>query len=265
MALTSRHKEIVTAAREAGGVTVDGLAERCDVTPQTIRRDLNELCTQGVLRRVHGGAVLGSGVANVGYEARRDMSAEAKDAMGRLCAAAVPDGSSLFMNIGTTTEAVARALLSHRDLLVITNNLNVANILAANEQCDVIVAGGMLRRSDSGLVGEATTDFIRQFRVDIAIVGASGIDDDGTLLDYDFREVRVAQAIIENARRTFLVADSSKFRRSAPVRIAGMADVDVFFTDRLTNRELRQACLQSDVEIREVAKSKPETNVGLVP
>ena len=116
------------------------------------------------------------------------------------------------MNIGTTTEAVARALLKHRNLMVITNNLNVANILATSPNSEVIVAGGILRRADGALVGDVTAEFIGQFKVDYAIISSAAVDPDGSLLDYDFREVRVAQAIIKNARKSYLVADHTKFR-----------------------------------------------------
>lgn len=263
MPIILRHNEIMEAARETGSVTVDGLAERFGVTPQTIRRDLNELCGQGLLSRTHGGALLGSGVANVGYETRRDMGAEVKTAIAEICAEAIPDGSSLFINIGTTTEAVARALLNHRELLVITNNINVATILVENPNCDVIVAGGMLRRADRGLVGEATTDFIKQFKVDFAVVGASGIDEDGTLLDFDYREVRVSRAIMEYARLVYLVADQTKLGRSAPVRIGGMDEVDVFFTDRLESPPLRQICAANDVDVREADAEQTPADADL--
>ena len=146
-------------------------------------------------------------------------------------AAQIPDGVSIFMNIGTTTEAVARALLKHRNLMVITNNLNVANILATSPNSEVIVAGGILRRSDGALVGDVTAEFIGQFKVDYAIIGSAAVDPDGSLLDYDFREVRVAQAIIKNARKSYLVADHTKFKMVAPVRIASLAELDGFFTD----------------------------------
>lgn len=249
MAETFRHQEILSVARKDGRVTVEGLAGLFDVTPQTIRRDLADLCDGGHLKRVHGGAILDSGVANYAYDARRGMAAEGKERIGGLCAQAIPNGSSLFINIGTTTEAVARALLGHRDLMVITNNLNVANILAANENCEVVVAGGVLRRSDGGLVGEATADFIRQFKVDVAIIGASAIDEDGSLMDYDYREVRVARAIIENARQVHLVADSSKFDRIAPVRIAPISAVTRFFTDAEPPEAVRAACDAAGVGI----------------
>lgn len=262
MPIIVRHNEIMDAARESGSVTVEDLAERFGVTPQTIRRDLNELCGQGLLSRTHGGALLGSGVANVGYHTRRDMAADTKAAIAMTCAEAIPNGSSLFINIGTTTEAVARALLKHREILVITNNINVATILVDNPDCDVIVAGGMLRRSDGGLVGEATADVIKQFKVDFAVVGASGIDEDGTLLDFDYREVRVSQSILQHSRNVYLVADQTKIGRSAPVRIAGMEDVDIFFTDRLTSPELRQVCVANGVEIRETDVTPSTDQVG---
>ncbi len=249
MDLSYRHQQILNSARDKGRVVVEDLAEALMVTPQTIRRDLNELCARNLLARVHGGAVIESGVANLAYEARRMMAADAKEEIGRLCAAAIPDDASLFINIGTTTEAVARALANRRDLLVITNNLNVANILAGNHHCGVVVTGGMLRRSDGGLVGESTIDMVQQFKADYAVIGASAIDEDGALLDFDYREVRVAQAIIANARRTFLVADSSKFARSAPVRIAHLRSIDAFFTDRIDSPTLREVCAQHGVRV----------------
>jgi len=144
----------------------------------------------------------------------------------------VPDNASLFLNIGTTTEEVARALLGHRGLRVITNNINVANILYSNASCEVIVAGGVVRARDGGIVGEATLDFVRQFKVDVGIIGISGIDGDGTLLDYDYREVRVARAIIDNSRQVFLVTDHTKFGRNAMVRLASIGEIHALFTDR---------------------------------
>ncbi len=252
MALSFRHQSILDVARNIGRVAVDDLAETLSVTPQTIRRDLNDLCDQGHLTRVHGGAILESGVANLAYDARRLMASDEKEMIGRLCAEEIPDDASIFINIGTTTEAVARALKNRRNLMVITNNLNVANILASNPNCDVVVTGGMLRRSDGGLVGEYTIDMVEQFRTDYAVIGVSAIDDDGSLLDFDYREVRIAQAIIKNARKTFLVADSSKLTRSAPVRIGHMSEIDHFFTDKITSEELRHVCDQHDVDITTV-------------
>lgn len=255
--LTFRHKEILNFARASGRVSVDGLAEELHVTPQTVRRDLNFLCDHGQLTRIHGGAVLESSVANMAYTARRSIAASQKEAIGALCAAAIPDDASLFINIGTTTEATARALRRHRGQMVITNNLNIANILAENPHCDVVVTGGMLRRSDGGLVGESTVETVQQFRADYAVIGVSAIDEDGALLDFDYREVQVAKAIIANARHVFLVADNSKLTRSAPIRIGHISQVSAYFTDQITSNALRDVCLLHGVDIHETTPQTP--------
>jgi DeoR family transcriptional regulator, glycerol-3-phosphate regulon repressor len=242
LALNLRQSEILEIARAEGRVQVEDLAQRFDVTLQTIRRDLGDMADAGLLDRVHGGAVARSGAVNLGYEQRRRMNDAAKEAIGRACAAAIPDNSSLILNIGTTTEAVARALLNHRNLTVVTNNMNVATILLANPGCEIVVAGGTLRRSDGGLVGELTTEFFEQFKVDIAIIGTSALDVDGDLLDFDLSEVRVSQSILRQSRRAFLVADHSKVGRSAPARIASLSQVEHMFTDKPLPDLLAQAC-----------------------
>lgn len=237
-----RQMEILEIARASGRVGVEELAERFDVTLQTIRRDLGELADHGMLDRIHGGAVMRSGVSNIGYAERRRMHEDAKAAIARACAARIPDNSSIIINLGTTTEAVARELLGHRNLTVITNNMNVANILVGNDSCEIVVAGGTLRRSDGGLVGDLTTEFMAQFKPDYAIIGASALDSDGDLLDFDMAEVRVSRAIAGLARKCFLVTDISKLERSAPVRIISMSDLDTVFVDRPLPDALMRKC-----------------------
>jgi DeoR family glycerol-3-phosphate regulon repressor len=227
-----RQTAILELARHAGRVDVENLAQRFNVSVQTVRKDLNALCDAKLLVRVHGGAQLSSTVQNVGYEARRIIASAEKAEIGVAAAALIPDSSSLFINIGTTTEAVARNLLQRSGIMAITNNINVANLLRSYSSFQVIVAGGVVRHSDGGIVGEAAVDFIRQFKVDYAVIGTSAIDGDGALLDYDFREVKVTQAIMANARHVILVADATKFERTAPVRIGHLSQVTAFVTNR---------------------------------
>ncbi len=231
MAADLRRARILDIVRRQGFAAIEALAREFAVTPQTVRRDLARLVEEGKIRRFHGGAGLPSSVENIDYGARRVLNLEAKRRIARLVAEHIPDHSSLLINIGTTTEEVARALMGHKGLAVITNNLNVAALMASKEDFQVIVAGGVVRSRDRGIVGEATIDFVRQFKADFAVIGISGIDLDGTLLDFDYREVRVAQAIIQNARVVFLVADHSKFGRSALARMGHVRDVDALFTD----------------------------------
>ncbi len=251
MQLSSRQEEILAIAKTQGRVLVEDLANLFQVTPQTIRKDLNDLCDGKALNRIHGGAVFPSGNENVKYDARRLMAAAQKQAIGRAAGNIIPGNSSLFINIGTTTEAVGEALVDHRELMVITNNINVANRLRVYPSIEVIIAGGVVRGSDGGIVGEAAVDFIRHFKVDYAVIGVSAIDADGALLDFDFREVKVAQAIIANARHVILVSDASKFERTAPVRMGHVSQVHTFITDICPSEEIRRICAENDVRLVE--------------
>lgn len=248
--VSPRQADIMNILRQDGRVGVEELAALFDVSPQTIRKDLNELGDQDLLQRVHGGAVLSSGVKNFEYEARRLLAVEEKRRIGILAASLIPDNCTLLINIGTTTEQVAIALRGREGMLAITNNINVVNILSGTPNFEVIVAGGVVRPTDGGVVGEATVDFIKQFKVDYAVIGSSAIDEDGSLLDYDYREVKVAQAIIENARQTILVADSMKLERSAPVRIGHLTQMDYIVTDKPLPKKLQELCAENDVIIK---------------
>ena len=227
-----RQIKLLNTVRSRGAINVDELAAMLGVTLQTVRRDVQRLADEGLLARFHGGVrVPSSTTENIGYQQRESLHAEGKARIARAVAARVPNDCSLILNIGTTTEAIARALLHHTGLRVITNNLNVATILSSNPACEVIVAGGSVRSRDRAIVGEATVDFIRQFKVDIALIGVSSIEADGTLRDFDLREVKVAQTVIAQAREVWLAADASKFNRPAMIELAKLSQIDRLFTD----------------------------------
>jgi DeoR family glycerol-3-phosphate regulon repressor len=232
MNLAPRHTQLLDEVRAHGPQTIESLAERFGVTLQTVRRDVQRLAEAGLLSRFHGGVRLPvSTTQNIAYRQRQAMSSDAKTRIARAIAQRVPNGCSLILNIGTTIEAVAHELLHHRGLRVITNNLHIAALLSRNPDCEVIVAGGLVRAADQGIVGEATVDFMRQFKVDIGLIGISGIEADGTLRDFDYREVKVARTIIEQSREVWLAADHSKFDRPAMVELARLDEIDVVFTD----------------------------------
>jgi DeoR family transcriptional regulator, glycerol-3-phosphate regulon repressor len=227
-----RQAELLEEVRRRGTVSVEALAERFGVTLQTVRRDLKLLAQASLLARFHGGVRLpGSTTENIEYRQRQLLNQGAKQRIAKAVAKAVPQGCSLIINIGTTAEAIARELVRHRGLRVITNNLNVAAILSDNADCEVIVAGGVVRSRDRGITGEATIDFIRQFKADIGLIGISGIEADGTLRDFDYREVKVAQTIIGQSREVWLAADHSKFNRPAMVEVARLDQLDMLFCD----------------------------------
>ena len=249
MGLTIRKPEIIAIARREGKVTVEGLVEHFGVTPQTIRRDLTELAESGELERVHGGAILTSTTVNIGYNDRRKLHQASKVDIARACAKRIPNDCAVFLNIGTTTEAVATELLNHQGLLVVTNNINIANILSVSDQIDVILTGGQLRRSDGGLIGDLAQNTINQFRFDYAIIGCSALRQNGDLMDFDMQEVSVSKTIIRQSDHVILVADNSKFDRKAPAFVASMQNISTIITDKAMPLECAAQCDVSGTNI----------------
>lgn len=227
-----RHQKIIELVQQTGYLSTDELVAALEVSPQTIRRDLNILAELDLIRRHHGGAASPSSGENSDYGERKQFFSRQKNMIAKETVKLIPNGSSLFIDIGTTPEAVAHALLQHERLRIVTNNLNAAHLLRQNPSFDITLTGGSLR-SDGGLIGEATVNFIAQFRLDFGILGISAIDLDGSLLDYDYHEVQVKRAIIESSRQTLLVVDHSKFTRQAMVRLGHLDDVDYLLTDAM--------------------------------
>lgn len=249
MKQTQRHDVIIELVKRQGYVSTEELVEYFAVSPQTIRRDLNELAEQNRIQRHHGGAALPSSAENTAWHDRKMMYSAEKARIAQKVAAQIPDGSTLFIDIGTTPEAVAHALLNHNQLQVVTNNLNVAILLMAKPDFRVIIAGGDVRSRDGGIIGEATMDFISQFRLDYGILGISGVDMDGALLEFDYHEVRTKRAIIESSRNVILVTDHSKFGRSAMVNLGSIDMLDSLYTDKKPPEAVLKAITQGDVQL----------------
>lgn len=231
MDANSRHQNIVDLLKDQDRVQVEDLADRFGVSTQTIRADLRALSDRGLAMRTHGGAERADQSSSREYAARRQTCAPQKEAMGRIAASLIPDNCSVSLNIGTSTEQVAKALAAHSRLTVLSNNINIINSLIGTRSKDLILAGGAVRQSDGAIVGEDAVEFISRYKVDFAVIGASALDADGSVLDFDAREVSVARAVLRNARTRILVCDTSKFAISAPVRICAIAELDYVVTD----------------------------------
>ena len=245
-----RSPEIIKLANQTSIVRVEELAEYFNVSLQTIRKDLNKLCSDGQLERVHGGAIIPSHIENIEYEQRKKINLLGKQAIGRECAKKIPNDICLFMGIGTSTETAAKLLLEHKNLLIVTNNLNIANVLKNNARSEVVITGGNLRKSDGALIGQPALETIKNFKFDLAILGCSALDSEGNMLDFDTQEILVNQSIISQADKTYLLADHTKFMRKAPVKIAPLSIIDCFLTDNKLEPELLEKCRSWNTEVR---------------
>jgi len=231
MKLSARQEKIVALFRQHGSISVDSLASHFAVTSQTIRRDINALCDANVLRRHHGGAKLAAPGLNQPYEVRRVGNLEGKVRIGTAAGQLIPDGSSVLIGIGTTPEQVAVALIKHERLTIITNNLRAALALSMQPSHRIIVPGGQLRSPNPEILGVEADQLFRNHRADFGVYGVGGIDDDGTLLDYDRHEAASREALRDSCRSRILVVDASKFSRKPSVRGGHLTDQDILITD----------------------------------
>jgi len=247
--MNDRQEQIIDLLRNDGRVEVESLTTRFGVTSQTVRRDLAELCGRGLAARTHGGAKPVASTSSVGYEQRRLHKIEQKQKIGALAASLIPDNCSVILNIGTTTEQVAHSLTAHEGLMVISNNINVIQILRHSNLRDLVIVGGGVRQSDGAIVGDQAVEFISRYKADFALIGASSIDADGVVLDFDSREVAVARTILRNARTRILVADNSKFERNAPVRICDLSELDYVILNAAPPPEFGEAAARCETKV----------------
>jgi DeoR family transcriptional regulator, glycerol-3-phosphate regulon repressor len=230
--VTKRQVRILEIVREHGFASIEHLAGHFEVTQQTVRRVVNQLCDQGLLRRIHGGVGVPVQNQNLAYGSRQGLNPDAKRRIAHAVSNFIPDGASLMIGLGTTPEYVAQALSNRQDLRIITNNLNVAAAFARNPDVEITIAGGTLRPLDRDIVGDAAVRFFSGFKADFGIFGVGGVDQDGALLDFHSDEFKARQAIVANCRIALLVADVSKFGRNATVRGGHLGECHHFFTDK---------------------------------
>jgi DeoR family glycerol-3-phosphate regulon repressor len=226
-----RQMAIADMLRSRDFISVEELAAHFAVATQTIRRDLVALCDQGVARRRHGGIESLARSGNLTFKDRRVLNREAKQSIAAAVASRVSDGESISLGIGTTTQFVAEALLSHRQLKIVTNNLPLAMMVGQNSDFSLAIAGGAVRGGDLDVCGSTVEGFFASYKVDIAIFGVGGIDEDGSLLDFSEEEVRAREAMMRHCRRSYLVLDSSKFARPAHVHGGRIDQVTAVFCE----------------------------------
>ena len=245
-----RHDELLKLVNETGYVSVEDLSEKFEVSTQTIRRDIKKLSNERLLVRHHGGAGRSSSVVNLEYSLRQSSETQEKEAIATEITNYISDNCTIFLTIGTTTEIIAKYLLRRKGIRIITNSMKVASILYGNQDFEVMVPGGILRAHNGGIVGPATLEFVKRFRVDYLITSVGSIDSDGTLLDYDYSEVAIVKSVMKNARSTLIAADSTKFSTTAAVELASIRDTDVLFTDQIPSEPLKTMLKLHDVTVK---------------
>ncbi|MEH3023595.1 MAG: DeoR/GlpR family DNA-binding transcription regulator [Pseudomonas oryzihabitans] len=244
-----RQQALLLLLETAGYVSVEELAERFQVTTQTARRDIADLSATGRVRRHHGGVALAPAIDVVTYRQRRVDRIEAKRRIAQRVATLVPDGAAIYLDCGTTCEAIAEALIQRTGLKVVTCNLRAACLLGDQTDFTIAVPGGFVRNADGSVFGEDAAEFIRRFRFDLAIISVSGVELDGRLADDDYQEVALARIAIGVSHQVMLAVDAHKFGRSGLVELGDLEDVSVLITDALPPAPLSAVLDENDVAL----------------
>lgn len=233
-----RHQTILELIEEQGSVQVSDLCTRFGVSEMTIRRDLAHLEQTGLVRRVYGGAVSARGRS---YEppflTRAGEHREEKERIGRLAASLVHDGDSIALDVGTTTLEVARNLVDKHNLSVITNSLQIANVLANRPGIRLVITGGILRSGELSMIGHLAERAFREFYVDKLFLGVGGISIEAGLTEFNLEDALIKQAMLSTAKECIVVADASKLNRIAFAKIAPLSAVHKLITDSSADPE----------------------------
>jgi len=227
-----RREDITLLVLERGSISVEALADTLNVSTQTIRRDVDALCEGDMMHRVHGRIELSEEYLNTPFDQRAGTNLPGKRAIGEAAARLIPDGSSIFISIGSTPLSVAQALRRCKELTIITNNLSAAMALSEEKSNRIILPGGELRLPDRDILGIEVLDFFGRHRAEFGIFGAAGVAEDGGLLEFHTAEVSAREKICENSKKSILVVDCSKFGRLAPALGGNIIDVDTVILDR---------------------------------
>ena len=248
MLIEKRQQLILDRLARDGAAGIAALAKALGVSRETIRRDLNALSDRQLLKKTHGGA-LASQAAEPSLTTRMEVNAAGKRRIGLAAAKMVPDGASLIIDCGSTTQALARALLQHRRLAVYTNDLNVCRLLSRRNGNVVNLLGGQLREHEDATAGWETVAQVAQYHVDLAFVGVSGIGDDGTLTDYERAGAELRSRMLIAAKLPVLLADRTKFGQVKPVTVANFDKVRRLITDVALAAPIRRRLAARGIEV----------------
>ncbi|WP_394250877.1 DeoR/GlpR family DNA-binding transcription regulator [Arthrobacter pityocampae] len=247
-----RYRQISSLVSADGRVTVAGLSSRFGITKETVRRDLALLENDGVLRRVHGGAIAGSGATTnePSLSSRSEQHSPEKRRIAQAALALVPSTGAVVLDAGSTTGALADLLVEEgrTGLAVITHSVPIAALVSA-AGLSVELVGGRVRALTSAAVGSSTVALFSRLRADIAFIGANGLAAGFGLSTPDLDEAAVKTAIVRSARRVVLLADSSKFDEETLTSFAYLEDIDALITDRPPEGPLARALSDADVEV----------------
>ncbi|PCJ92233.1 MAG: transcriptional regulator [Hyphomicrobiales bacterium] len=245
-----REREILEELRHCGGTCrIHILADRLNVSEETIRRNVKNLARGGAVQKVHGGVHLLGGHIEQPFNKRYSENVQAKRAIAEQVAKIIQSGDTLFLDIGSTTAHIAKALNKHRELFIVTNSMSVAQPLAARNNNRVFLAGGELRAHDGAAFGKEALAYVRQFSVKYAVLSVAAINAESGFMLHDIEEAEFSREISARAQLRIIAADSGKFNQTAPIILSAPDKFDILVTDQRPPADICAMLDQSNIDL----------------
>lgn len=230
---TARRKYILTFLEQNHEGSISDLAQKLNVSSMTIRRDIEFLAKQGLVTQIRGGVTLNHGAAFLHSQSlRKTLHINEKYRIAKYCAELIPEGSSIFIDCGSTTNQIAEEILQKKNITVLTNSLDVAQSLSTSKSLKVIMVPGVFSPLTRGFMGQFTSDFVKNFTIDFLFLGANGIDVTHGLSSPDYTDAETKKTFIHHSKKVIVAADHSKLDLNFFVRIAKLAEIDLIVTDK---------------------------------
>lgn len=250
MKTIKRRKEIMDQLEKNNSVSITELSEELKVSSMTIRRDLSLFAEQGIVTLIHGGAVLNHGTTLVhSMPFKEEKFREEKKRIASFCANLIHEGSSVFIDCGSTTKEVAEAILQKKNIVVMTNSLPVSNILSTAKNIKLIMVPGVFREKTQGFFGQMTSSFISNFKIDILFLGANGLDLKQGATSPEIIDSETKRSLVKQATKVVLVIDHTKIGVSSFMTVATLKEIDTLVTDKAADPEIIEELKNQGIEV----------------
>lgn len=230
---SNRREYILNKLEKDHSVKIQELSKEMKVTRETIRRDLYQMESDGLIKKIHGGAILETPNRETNYEKRKSECSEEKQRIAKIAAAYIEEGDSIYLDYGTTTLALAKEIVKMENITVVTNTIPIVNLLLSNEKIDLIIPGGIVRYNETSLSGPFAINNIKDINVTLGFFGCSGIDIKAGITTHNIDENLVSKEMIRHSQTSIVLADHTKFGIVAFNKTTSIDDIDIIITDRV--------------------------------
>ncbi len=245
----NRKEQILSILREKKSVRILDLSKQLRVSRETVRKDIMEMEEEGLLKKTYGGAVLDEANTETDYERRRAENEEKKEKIAERAYQFIEPGDTIYLDYGTSSYALAKKLVDFEDLTVVTNSIPIVNLLIRSSGIQLIILGGNVRKNEDSLFGTFGLNNAKEIFVDLGFFGCAGIDIKSGVTNYHMGEIEISKAMLHHSKTVILLADETKFGKSALYKTSDLKDLDIVITTDVKDSEVEEEFLKQNIEI----------------